>query len=105
MWAYLKFPCISVESNLPFQDALTVAAKEFTNNFKPTKTSKYRREFKEPKESPFQAMAAHYSLWWPIGHPVSILLLPIYHPLLTQQSLTLPSFQVICRAQKKWTNG
>ncbi len=68
MCVYLIFLFISVKCNFPLQEALTAAATEFTNNLKPTKASKYRGEFKEPKESP--------SRWWrliiPFGGPLAI---------------------------------
>src|SRR5260370_28744140 len=63
-----------VEFRFLLQEALTGAASEFSNNFKPTKTSTFREEYKEVKDSPFQCMGAHFSLWWQIGHPVSFIL-------------------------------
>ena len=69
----LNIPLHFFECSFYFQEALTAADSEFTKKFKPTKKSKFRDEFKLPKDSPFQAMAAHFALWWQIGHPVSFL--------------------------------
>src|SRR5260370_33525175 len=45
-----------VECRFLLQEALTGAASEFSNNLKPMKTSKFREEYKEVKDPPFQCM-------------------------------------------------
>jgi len=61
--------CVLIDSSCQ-QARATEWAKKFTEEFKPSKSSDYRDQFKRPPKSPFKAMAAHFAMWWPIGKPV-----------------------------------
>jgi len=52
------------------KEKVAQAGAEWSRRFKFHKTSSFREEFKNPLESPYISGAAHFSLWWMVGHPV-----------------------------------
>jgi hypothetical protein len=50
------------------QEKLTEAAGDFTHNLKSSKRSKFRDHHKNPPNSKFKSLQAHFAQWWAIGH-------------------------------------
>lgn len=51
------------------QEKAAGGGAKWSHRFK-FQTSEFRDEFKNPPNSPYVSGAAHFGLWWMIGHPV-----------------------------------